>query len=380
MEILKYTSEHRQFRHRLKGFLEKKIVPNIEHWEDTGRIPKSVWKTMGAQGFLCTEVSTTFGGLGGDFLYSVIVAEELAGTNFAGLMAYVHSDIIVPYITSYASEEIKRKYLPGCVSGEIITAIAMSEPGAGSDLSRIETTAVEKGDHVVINGVKTFISNALNCDIAIVAAKNSLEIAPYDAVSLYIVEADTPGFKKGKKLNKMGYHSQDTAELFFTDCKVPIANRLGSRGKGFSLLMQELQRERLMIAIFALAGAENIFEKTVAHCKTARDAGRPLSHRQSIRFMLVEMATRLKLGRTFIDKLIADHMDGKHIVAETSMAKYWITDMAKQTADMCMDIFGPYGSLAKCPVERFWRDVRVMPIFAGTNEIMKKIIARRMGL
>lgn len=379
MQILNFTEEHQQFRHRLRAFLEKEIVPNIALWEKTGRVPKSVWKAMGGKGFLCTEVPTAYGGLGVDFLFSVIVAEELAQTNFSGLMAYVHSDIIVPYITSYASEEIKQKYLPGCVSGDTITAIAMSEPGAGSDLSGIETTAIERDDYAVINGTKTFISNALNCDLAIVAAKHSPAATPYD-VSLYIVEADRPGFKKGLQLNKMGYHSQDTAELFFTDCKVPIANRLGSRGQGFSLLMQELQRERLMIAIFALSGAENIFRNTLVYCKNTIDAGRPISHRQSIRFMLVEMATHLKLGRTFVDSLVADHMDGRRIAAQTSMAKYWITDMAKQTADMCMDIFGPEGCLEKCPVERFWRDVRVMPIFAGTNEIMKKIIAKNMGL
>jgi len=380
MEILNYTEDHLQFRNRLKKFLEKEVVPYIDQWEKAGIVPKAVWQKMGADGFLCTEVSPKYNGLGGDFLYSVIVAEELGRINFSGLMAYVHSDIFVPYITSYGSEEIKRKYLPGCVSGNIITALAMTEPDAGSDVAGIQTTAVTEGDQVVINGTKTFISNAVNCDIVIVAAKDPLEDRPYHAISLYIVEAGTPGFKKGNQLNKLGYHSQDTAELFFSNCRIPQTNRLGKQGQGFFMLMEELQQERLMVSIFAIAGAEHILDETIKYCKETSVSGKPISKHQSIRFKLVEMSTQVKVGRTFIDKLIADHMEGKHIVLETSMAKYWITDMAKQTADVCMDLYGQYGYLKKTPIERFWRDVRVMPIFAGTNEIMKTIIAKHMGI
>jgi len=380
MEILNYTEDHLQFRNRLKKFLEKEVVPYIDQWEKAGIVPKAVWQKMGADGFLCTEVSPKYNGLGGDFLYSVIVAEELGRINFSGLMAYVHSDIFVPYITSYGSEEIKRKYLPGCVSGNIITALAMTEPDAGSDVAGIQTTAVTEGDQVVINGTKTFISNAVNCDIVIVAAKDPLEDRPYHAISLYIVEAGTPGFKKGNQLNKLGYHSQDTAELFFSNCRIPQTNRLGKQGQGFFMLMEELQQERLMVSIFAIAGAEHILDETIKYCKETSVSGKPISKHQSIRFKLVEMSTQVKVGRTFIDKLIADHMEGKHIVLETSMAKYWITDMAKQTADVCMDLYGQDGYLKKTPIERFWRDVRVMPIFAGTNEIMKTIIAKHMGI
>jgi len=380
MEILNYTEDHLQFRNRLKKFLEKEVVPYIDQWEKAGIVPKAVWQKMGADGFLCTEVSPKYNGLGGDFLYSVIVAEELGRINFSGLMAYVHSDIFVPYITSYGSEEIKRKYLPGCVSGNIITALAMTEPDAGSDVAGIQTTAVTEGDQVVINGTKTFISNAVNCDIVIVAAKDPLEDRPYHAISLYIVEAGTPGFKKGNQLNKLGYHSQDTAELFFSNCRIPQTNRLGRQGQGFFVLMEELQQERLMVSIFAIAGAEHILDETIKYCKETSVSGKPISKHQSIRFKLVEMSTQVKVGRTFIDKLIADHMEGKHIVLETSMAKYWITDMAKQTADVCMDLYGQDGYLKKTPIERFWRDVRVMPIFAGTNEIMKTIIAKHMGI
>ncbi|MBC8394267.1 MAG: acyl-CoA dehydrogenase family protein [Deltaproteobacteria bacterium] len=380
MEILNYTEDHLQFRNRLKKFLEKEVVPYIDQWEKAGIVPKAVWQKMGADGFLCTEVSPKYNGLGGDFLYSVIVAEELGRINFSGLMAYVHSDIFVPYITSYGSEEIKRKYLPGCVSGNIITALAMTEPDAGSDVAGIQTTAVTEGDQVVINGTKTFISNAVNCDIVIVAAKDPLEDRPYHAISLYIVEAGTPGFKKGNQLNKLGYHSQDTAELFFSNCRIPQTNRLGNQGQGFFMLMEELQRERLMVSIFAIAGAEHILDETIKYCKETSVSGKPISKQQSVRFKLVEMSAQVKVGRAFIDKLIADHMEGKHIVLETSMAKYWIADMAKQTADVCMDLYGQYGYLKKAPIERFWRDVRVMPIFAGTNEIMKTIIAKHLGI
>ena len=380
MEILNYTEDHLQFRNRLRKFLGKEVVPYIDQWEKAGIVPKAVWQKMGTNGFLCTEVSPKYNGFGGDFLYSVIVAEELARINFSGLMAYVHSDIFVPYITSSGSEEIKRKYLPGCVSGNIITALAMTEPDAGSDVAGIQTTAVTEGDQVVINGTKTFISNAINCDIVIVAAKDPLEDRPYHAISLYIVEAGTPGFKKGNQLNKLGYHSQDTAELFFSSCRIPQTNRLGKQGQGFSMLMEELQRERLMVSIFAIAGAEHILDETIKYCKETSVSGKPISKHQSIRFKLVEMSTQVKVGRTFIDKLIADHMEGKHIVLEASMAKYWVTDIAKQTADVCMDLYGQYGYLKKTPIERFWRDVRVMPIFAGTNEIMKTIIAKHMGM
>lgn len=380
MEILNYTEDHLQFRNRLKKFLGKEVVPYIDQWEKAGIVPKAVWQKMGTNGFLCTEVSPKYNGPGGDFLYSVIVAEELGRINFSGLMAYVHSDIFVPYITCYGSEEIKRKYLPGCVSGNIITALAMTEPDAGSDVAGIQTTAVTEGDQVVINGTKTFISNAINCDIVIVAAKDPLEDRPYHALSLYIVEAGTSGFKKGNQLNKLGYHSQDTAELFFSNCRIPQTNRLGNQGQGFFMLMEELQRERLMVSIFAIAGAEHILDETIKYCKETSVSGKPISKQQSVRFKLVEMSAQVKVGRAFIDKLIADHMEGKHIVLETSMAKYWITDMAKQTADVCMDLYGQYGYLKKAPIERFWRDVRVMPIFAGTNEIMKTIIAKHLGI
>ncbi len=380
MEILNYSEEHRIFRNSLRRYLEKEVTPHVEEWEEAGIVPKSAWQGMGAQGFLGMGVPEEYGGLGADFLYSVIVTEEMVRTNHSGLAASLHSDIIVPYIVAFASEEQKRRYLPGCVSGDIITAIAMTEPNTGSDLAAIRTTAVTDGDHFVINGQKTFISNGINCDLLILAARDPAEQNPHSAVDLYLVEAGTKGFEKGKKIKKVGWHSQDTAELYFTDCRIPQANRLGDKGTGFLKLMMKLQQERLVCAIAAVAAAELILEITIQYCKERTAFGRPLSKFQHTQFELVEMATEVKLGRTFLDKLIADHMEGRNIVVEVSMAKYWTTDMACRTADRCVQLFGGYGYCEEYPIARAWRDTRVMRIFAGTNEIMKTIAARFMGL
>jgi len=388
MEIINYSEEHRIFRNSLRKYLEKEVTPHVEEWEEAGIVPRSAWKGMGEQGFLCMGVPEEYGGLGADFLYSVIVIEEMVRTNHSGLAAALHSDIIVPYIVAFASEAQKRKYLPGCVSGDIITAIAMTEPNAGSDLAAMRTTAIEcgedsvgdRGDHFVINGQKTFISNGINCDLLILAAKDPAEQNPHAAVDLFLVEAGTKGFEKGKKIKKVGWHSQDTAELFFTDCRIPKANRMGDKGTGFLKLMLKLQQERLVCAIAAVAAAELILEITIQYCKERTAFGRPISKFQHTQFELVEMATEVKLGRTFLDKLIVDHMEGRNIVVEVSMAKYWTTDMACRVADRGVQLFGGYGYCEEYPIARAWRDTRVMRIFAGTNEIMKSIAARFMGL
>jgi acyl-CoA dehydrogenase len=380
VEILKYTKEHRAFRESARIFLETEITPYANEWEETGVIPKSAWRKMGGQGFLCTNVPKEYGGMGGDFLYSVIVTEELVRTHQTGLAAPLHSDIIVPYITSYGAEELKRKYLPGCVSGDIVTAIAMTEPNAGSDLSSISTSAVEDGDHVVINGQKTFISNGINCDLLVLAVRDFSVENAYQGVDLYLVEAGTPGFEKGTRLVKMGWHSQDTAELYFSECRVPKSNRLGTKGGGFYMLMEKLQQERLMCSIMAVSAAEHMLENTIKFCREHTESGRPLSTFQCNQFKIVEMATEVKLGRTFLDKLIADHMEQKSIVVEASMGKYWTTDMAMRVADGCIQLYGGYGYCEEYPIARAWRDTRVMSIFAGTNEIMKGIAAKFMGL
>ena len=380
MDIIQYSDEHRIFRQMLRKFLEREVIPHVEEWEEAGIVPRSAWKKMGEQGFLCTAVPEEYGGAGGDFLYSVIVSEEIVKTNHGGLAAPLHSDVVVPYVVTFGSEEHKKKYLPGCVSGDIITAIAMTEPNTGSDLAAIKTTAVEQGDQVVINGQKTFISNGINCDLLVLAARDPAVDNPHRAVDLYLVEAGTPGFEKGRKLKKVGWHSQDTAELYFTDCRIPVANRLGAKGSGFINLMLKLQQERIVCCIGAVAAAEYMLEITIQYCKERKAFGKPLSKFQNTQFEIVEMAADVKLGRTFLDKLIADHMEGKEIVVDVSMAKFWTTDMASRVADRCLQLHGGYGYCEEYPIARAWRDIRVTRIFAGTNEIMKTIAARFMGL
>ncbi|MBM4271136.1 MAG: acyl-CoA dehydrogenase [Deltaproteobacteria bacterium] len=380
MEIIQYREEHNIFRHSLRKFLEKEVIPHVDEWEEAGIVPRSAWKKMGEHGFLCMDVPEEYGGAGADFLFSVIVNEEMTRTNHSGLAAGLHSDVVVPYITTFGSEEQKRRYLPGCVSGDIITAIAMTEPNTGSDLAAIKTSAVEEGGHIIINGQKTFISNGINCDLLVLAARDPKVENPYNAIDLYLVEAVTPGFEKGRLIKKVGWHSQDTAELYFTDCRVPRSSRLGEKGTGFMKLMEKLQQERLVCAIAAVAAGERMLDITIKYCKERSAFGRPLTKFQHVQFEIVEMATEVKLGRTFLDKLIVDHMEGKNIVVDVSMAKYWTTDMACRVADRCVQLHGGYGYCEEYPIARAWRDVRVMRIFAGTNEIMKNIAARFMGL
>ncbi len=380
MEIIQYSQEHRIFRDTLRKFFEKEVNPYVDEWEEAGIVPREIWKKMGDQGFLCMDVEEKYGGMEADFLYTVIMIEELVRTNHSGLAVPLHSDVVVPYISSFGSDEIKEKYLPGCVSGDIITAVAMTELDTGSDLAAVRTTAKDDGDHVVLNGQKTFISNGILCDLCVVVAKDSSADNPHQGIDLYCVEAGTPGFEKGRNLKKIGWHSQDTAELFFSDCRVPKANRLGQAGGGFIMLMQKLQQERLVCAISAVAAAERLIDGTIAYCKERKAFGKPLSKFQNTQFEIVEMATEAKLGRAFIDKIIVEHMNGENIPVDVSMAKYWTTEMACRVADRCLQLHGGYGYMEEYPIARAWRDLRVMRIFAGTNEIMKGIAAKFMGL
>jgi len=380
MDILNYTDAHKEFRSRLKNFLATEVTPHVDQWEKNGIVPKSVWRKMGQNGFLCMDVPEAYGGMGGDFLYSVITLEEISHTFHTGLAAVLHSDVVVPYISAFGSEALKQKYLPGCVSGDIISAVAMTEPGAGSDLAGIATTAEEEGDEVIVNGSKTFISNGINGELFIIAARDPAVENPYQAISLYLVEDGTPGFERGRHLEKMGWWSQDTAELFFSKCRIPATNRLGEKGMGFLMLMQKLQQERLVTALGALMAAERMVAWTIDHCKQTKVCGKPLSKSQATQFALVEMATDVKLGRAFTEKLVADHMQQKEVIVETSMAKFWTTEMADRVADRSIDLCGDFGTLEKCPMVRAWRDIRVMRIFAGTNEVMRGIAAKFMGL
>ncbi|HEU18108.1 MAG TPA: acyl-CoA dehydrogenase, partial [Deltaproteobacteria bacterium] len=290
-----------------------------------------------------------------------------------------HSDIVVHYINDNGNDEQKMRWLPGCVSGDIVTAVAMTEPNTGSDLAAIRTTAVRDGDEYIINGQKTFISIGIHCDLVIVVVKTD-PTAGYQGISLICVEAGTQGFSKGRNLKKMGWHSQDTAELIFEDCRVPVSNLLGEDGKGFYYLMQNLQKERLVVSIMAQAMAEAMLDMTVKYCKERTIFGKPVSSFQHNTFKIAEMATEIELGRTFVDSLIVDYIAGKDIVKRVSMAKAWIPEMANRVAYHCVQLHGGYGYMEEYPICRFARDVRVIPIFAGTTEVMKLIIGRMMGL
>ncbi len=380
MNILNYTEAHNEFRRELTGFMEKELVPDREQWEKDHIVPKSAWKKMGAAGYLCTNVPEAYGGPGLDFLYSVIVAEEVSSAGLSGLVTGLHSDIVVPYIVSFGSEEQKQKFLPGCVSGDIITAVAMTEPGAGSDVAAMEMTAEHDGDEIVLNGSKTFISNGINCDLVIVAAKDPKVEDRHSAVSLYIVENGTPGFTRGRQLEKMGLHAQDTAELFFSNCRIPKANILGEKGAGFLMLMQKLQQERLVSAFMTVVCAEKILEQTIQYCNTTMVDGKPLGKYQQVKFTLAEMATETRLNRALLDATIKGHMEGRDVICDTMMSKYASSESLNVMVDRALDMFGEYGGLEANPLVKVFRDVRVITIFAGTTEIMKTIIAKSIGL
>ena len=381
MEHPYLKDEHHAFRRALRRFLEKEALPHFDQWEQEHQVPREFWRKMGAQGYLGPTVPEAYGGAEADFAYCVVIGEELEriGSGLTGIG--LHNDIVLPYLLAYGTAEQKQRWLPGCVSGEIISAIAMTEPGAGSDLAGIRTSAVSDGDCYVLNGQKTFITNGILSDLVLVVCKTDPAAnPPHRGMSLLWVERGTPGFDRGRKLEKIGQHSQDTAELFFDNCRVPVGNLLGEEGAGFAYLTDKLQQERLVVAIAAQVSAEESLRLTMAYVKQRTAFGQPISRFQNTRFRIAEMATQVQLGRTFVDQLIARHMAGEEIVTEVSMAKYWVTDMAKEVIAACMQLYGGYGYMEEYPIARRYRDIPVMAIYAGTNEIMKTIIAKNLGL
>lgn len=379
MERLYLTEEHEIFRQALRKFLEKEAVPNYEQWEKNKEVPRSFWKKLGEQGYLCPQVEEKYGGLGTDFGYAVVMNEEMerVGTGMVGIS--LHNDIVIPYIESYGTEEQKQRWLPGALTGDIITAIGMTEPGAGSDLASIQTTAIRDGDDYIINGEKTFITNGYTADLVVLVCKTDPKAnPPHRGISLFVVEAGTPGFKKGKKLRKIGQHANDTSELIFEDVRVPRTNLLGEEGKGFYYLMEKLQQERLLVAIQCMASAEKMLELTIDYVKQRQAFGTTISNFQNTQFKIAEMATELEIGRTFVERLILEHMKGKSIVTEVSMAKWWVSDLAKKIAGECMQFHGGYGYMEEYEIARRYRDIAVTSIYAGSNEIMKQIIAKNL--
>ncbi|MBT2726732.1 acyl-CoA dehydrogenase family protein [Bacillus sp. ISL-75] len=375
------NEDHEIFRKSLRKFLDKEAYPFYEQWEEDRMIPRSFWKKMGEQGFLCPDIDEKYGGSEVDWGFAVVINEELerVGSGLVGIG--LHNDIVVPYITAYGTEMQKQRWLPKCVTGEIITAIAMTEPGTGSDLANIKTTAKLDGDHYIVNGQKTFITNGIQSDLIVVAVKTDLNAVPkHKGVSLLVIERDAPGFSRGRKLNKVGLHCQDTAELIFEDCRVPKENLLGEEGNGFLYLMEKLQQERLLVAIGAQTASEVMLKMTIDYVKSREAFGKPVSQFQNTQFKIVEMATDIEMGRAFLDQLIAEHIEGKNVVTKVSMAKFRLTDIAKKIAAECMQLHGGYGYMEEYEIARRFRDIPVSSIYAGTNEIMKTIIAKNLGL
>jgi acyl-CoA dehydrogenase len=381
MDRTLFSEPHEQFREAFSRFCQTEIVPFHREWEKQGMVPRALWEKAGRNGFLCPFLPEEYGGVGADFLYSAVMIEELAKVRATGPAFPLHSDICAPYLFSFGTEEQKRRWLPGCADGSNILAIAMSEPDAGSDLAAIRTTAIRDGDSYVVNGQKTFISNGQLCDTVIVVAKTNPEAdPPHAGVSLIVVEDGAPGFEKGRNLEKMGLKAQDTSELHFTDCVVPKENLLGEEGLGFYYLMEKLQQERLVVAVGCQASAEVVLQDGVNYCRERKAFGKPISKLQHIQFRLAELATEIEIGRTFTDRLVAEHIAGRNVVKEVSMAKWWITELLKRTCDEVLQFHGGYGYMMEYAIARDYLDARVQTIFAGTTEVMKLIIAKQMGL
>ena len=373
-----YTEEHGMFRKSLRKMLEKEAYPFFNAWEEKREIPRDFWLKLGEQGYLCPMVSEEYGGLGLDFGYGAILTEELerVGAGLASGIA-LHSDIVTPYIEGYGTEEQKQRFLPKSVTGEWISAIAMTEPGAGSDLAGIQTTARRDGNAYIVNGEKTLITNGIHADYVVVVCKTNPQAQPaYKGISLLIVETGMPGFKRGKKPNKIGMHSADTGELIFEDVRVPASNLLGEEGRGFYYLMEKLQQERLIVAIESQIEAECCLKLTTSCVKERKAFGNRIADFQNTQYKLAEMATEIDVGRTYIDTLIARHIAGDKLVREVSMAKWWISEMAKRVAAECMQLHGGYGYMEEYEIARRYRDIPVAAIYVGTTEMMKGISAK----
>ena len=374
-----WEEEHRAFRDSFRKFVETEITPYHEQWEKDGVVPRELWLKAGEQGYLCMDVPEEYGGLGiKDFRFNAIIGEESIRAGGSALSFTLHSDTVAPYISAYGSEEQKQKYLPKCVTGEIVTAIAMTEPGVGSDLANCRATATPTADGFLLNGQKTFITHGLLADLFIVVAKTSPD-EKHRGISLLLVEKGAEGFEPAKKLNKIGLHGQDTSELFFKDVRVPRENILGEEGRGFYQLMGKLPQERMSITVKGLACAETALEHAIAYCKERHAFGKPIGTFQNSRFKLAEMKTECTIARTFVHDCIRELNAGTLTPEKAAMAKWWVTEMQKRTVDQCVQLHGGYGYMMEYPIARMFVDTRVQTIFGGTTEIMKEIVGRSMG-
>jgi acyl-CoA dehydrogenase len=370
-----YREDHEMFRATVRRFVERECLPRQAEWDQAGCVDRGTWLKAGREGLLCTSLPEEYGGGGGDFGHCAVLIEELASANISGPGFFLHSDIIAPYILRLGTDEQKRRWLPKCASGECILAIAMSEPGAGSDLKAIRTTAVKQGGEFVINGSKTFISNGLNCDLVVVVAKTD-PAAGAKGVSLFLVEADRPGFKKGRKLEKIGQNAADTAELFFDEVRVPAANLLGELNKGFIHLMQELAQERFIIAIGAASKMEAMLAETIRYTRERKVFGQTVFDFQNTRFKLADLKSRATAMRIMVDYYLAEHLRRKLTVEEAAIAKLFTTETLCAGLDDMLQLHGGYGYMMEYPIARAFVDARVSRIYGGTSEVMRELISR----
>jgi len=376
-----FTEEHDRFRDSVTRFVADEVVPFHDAWEREGMVPRELWIKAGGLGILCTDVPTLYGGGGeADFRYNVVVTEELAKVGASGVGFPLHNDVVVPYLLRHADDDQKQRWLPPMARGETITALAMTEPGTGSDLASITTTARREEDGSYrLNGAKTFITNGIQADLVIVCAKTDPD-ASHAGLSLLVVERGMAGFSRSPRLEKIGMHAQDTAELFFDDVIVPAENLLGEEGQGFGYLMEALPQERLSIAVSAIAGATAAFEATLTYAKQREAFGRPIGSFQNSRFALAEMYTKITIGQQFVDRCTVLHDRGQLTIDEAAMAKWWVTDLLGEVVDACVQLHGGYGYMREYPIARAFVDARVQRIYGGTNEIMKEIIGRSLGV
>ena len=372
-----YSEDHEIFRASVGRFMEREVVPYHDQWEKDGKVSREVWQKAGAAGLLCPNLSEDYGGSGADFGYSAVIIEESARVNASGLGFSLHSDIVAPYIEAYGSEEQKRVWLPKMVKGEVITAICMTEPGTGSDLQGVKTSATRDGNHYVINGQKTFITNGQLADLYIVVAKTDPSLGA-KGTSLILVEADREGFSRGRNLDKLGLKAQDTSELFFDNVRVPITNLLGEENQGFAYLMGQLPRERLLVAIRGASAMEAALEWTVDYTKQREAFGKPIFEFQNSRFTLAEIKAQATVARVFVDHCIALQMRGELDLPTAAIAKMWVSETQCKVVDDCVQLHGGYGYMWEFPITKLYADSRVQRIYAGTSEIMKEIIARSL--
>ncbi len=377
-----FTDDHQAFRDSFAAFVAKEMTPHYAQWEHDGIAPRELYRSAGQFGFLGMAVPEQYGGGGTkDFRFNMVLAEELAaaGIGGAGLGLTLHNDITTPYFIEYCNPEQAQRWLPGIASGELITAIAMTEPGTGSDLAGIATTAVLDGDEYVLNGSKTFITNGINSDLVIVVAKTDPK-QRHTGMSLLVVERGMPGFERGRNLEKIGMHSQDTAELFFTDVRVPVANRLGDEGKAFNYLTANLAQERLSIAVSGVAAARAALDWTIAYVKDRKAFGTTISTFQNTKFALAEVKTAVDVAQAYVDQCVLKLNEGALPAAEAAQAKYWCTELQQRSVDDCLQLFGGYGYMLEYPIARAYADARITSIYGGTTEVMKTIIAKSLGL